>query len=175
MEAFTQPRAAEPKPTRSDRELALRLGSLMVHLLGAGGGEAFRAIDESGLTFAQTKALFLVAARDEERPTSVKLIAEGLEISVPSASRAVDCLVKGGFATRVEDPGDRRVRNVSLTPKGRELADEVLAARLGGIERFAASLSAAERRKLEAALEALMKRDEIASTYRSHRRRERGR
>jgi DNA-binding MarR family transcriptional regulator len=165
---------ATATPTKIDRELALKLGSLMVHVLNPAGDSAFRAIDESGLTFVQTKGLLALATTESDH-LSVKSLAEQLNISVPSASRAVDELVKGRLATRAEDPDDRRVRQVSLTTKGRELAQEVISARLDGIERFAATLSRAERAKLADALDLLLEREEIAATYRTHRARERSR
>jgi DNA-binding MarR family transcriptional regulator len=154
-----------------DRELAVQLGSFMLATLGSDGGAVMRAIDETGLGFIQFKALVAIAGDESEERCTVKLAAERLGVSVPSASRAVDELVKRGLATRVEDPDDRRVRRVSLTAAGRELSDRVMDARVAGLERFVETLSATERRKLEAALEVLLKREEIADLYRSHGRR----
>jgi DNA-binding MarR family transcriptional regulator len=116
------------------------------------------------------KVLVTLAGHEDE-PASVKGIAEELGISLASASRAVDVLVKRALASRVEDADDRRIRNVSLTAEGQGIADELMAARLAGLEGFVGTLSAAERRKLEAALEVLLKRDDVGSTYRVHRRR----
>jgi DNA-binding MarR family transcriptional regulator len=159
-------------PTKADRELAMKLGSLILHVLNPAGDSAFRVIDESGLTFVQTKGL-LALATTESAHLSVKSLAEQLNISLPSASRAVDGLVKSKFVTRVEDPADRRMRQVSLTPKGEELAHDVISARIDGIERFAGTLSRSERTKLGDALDLLLEREEIAETYRSHRGRSR--
>jgi hypothetical protein len=64
---------------------------------------------------------------------------------------------------------------VALTDAGHELVDEVMAARVAGLEQFAATLSVTERRKLEAAVEVMFKRDEIADVYRSHADRLKGR
>jgi DNA-binding MarR family transcriptional regulator len=174
MEAATKP-AKRAAGSGADREIALRLGSLILHLMNSSGGSAFRPIDEAGLTLVQTKALLILASPEHTTPCSVKLVAESLDVSLASASRAVDELVKRKLATRDEDPEDRRMKRIALTAKGRGIADEVMAARLEGIERFAASLSPEERRKLEAALEVLLKREEIATTYEAHRRRERSR
>jgi len=159
----------EVPTTATDRELALRLGALMLHVLGSEGGSVMRAMDDTGLTFVQMKTLFTLAGDDADgEPSSVKSLAERLGVSLPSASRAVDGLVKRGLGTRAEDPDDRRVRRVALSAKGRRLADTVMAARLRGLERFAAGLEPAERDGLESALELLLERDEIAETYRTH-------
>jgi DNA-binding MarR family transcriptional regulator len=80
-------------------------------------------------------------------------------------SRAVDGLVKKRLVSRVEDPDDRRVRRVAITARGKQLVDKLLIVRQAGMEAFAASLSAAQRRKLDAAIDALMDREDIAETY----------
>jgi DNA-binding MarR family transcriptional regulator len=158
--------------TATDRELALRLGALMLHVLGSDGGAVLRAMDDTGLTFVQMKALFTIAAADPgEESTSVKSLAERLGVSVPSASRAADDLVKKGLATRDEDPEDRRVRRIALTAKGDRLAGTVFAARLRSLERFSSGLEPAERNALESALELLLEREEIAAIHRTHSRR----
>ena len=143
----------------------------MLCSFGSDGGSVIRAIDESGLGFTQMKALITLAGHEDEAPATVKLVAEQLGISLASASRAVEGLVKRALATRVEDPDDRRVRRVSLTADGQGMADELMAARLAGLERFVESLGADERRKLDAALEVLLQRDDIADIYRTHRKR----
>ncbi|CAN5566807.1 hypothetical protein BH20ACT15_BH20ACT15_01610 [soil metagenome] len=171
MEATTAT-ATEGKPTAEDRELALQLGALMLHVLGSEGGSVIRAIDDTGLNFVQMKALFALASADEGgEPLSVKSLAERLDVSLPSASRAVEDLNRRKLVTRTEDPEDRRVKRVSLTAAGRRISDTVLAARLRGLERFATGLSAVERRKLAAALDVLLERDEIAALHRTHSRR----
>ncbi len=156
--------------TKSDRELGYRLGAVMLSCFGADGGAAIRALDESGLTFTQMKVLMTLAgARDEAAP-ALKPVAEGLGLSLPSVSRAVDGLVRAGLVARVEDPADRRQRLLSLTADGERLADRIMAARLAGLEQFAASLDAEERKRLDAALDLLLEREEIAAVYRKYRR-----
>jgi len=169
-EATAEAGVRQPRRDTTDRESAIRLGSLMLHALGSEGGAVVRAIDESGLSFTQIKALMALSGGDDAEPCPVKLVAERIGVSLPSASRAVEGLVKRRLATRLADPDDRRVRRVSLTRTGHELADRIMAARLSGLERFVGTLTASERRKLDGALEALVERDEIASIYRRHAR-----
>ena len=107
---------------------------------------------------------------DPFRQPTMKMLSEQLGgLSLASTSRAIDGLVKRGLVLRVEDAHDRRARRVSLTAEGRDMADRVLAARLEGLGRFAATLSGPERRKLEAALDLLIQRDDIADVYRNYR------
>src|ERR1044072_8431479 len=88
---------------RSDRELGYRLGSVMLSCFGADGGAAIRAIDESGLTFTQMKVLMTLAGPGDGAP-GLKPVAEGLGLSLPSVSRAVDGLVQRELGGRPEDP-----------------------------------------------------------------------
>ena len=155
--------------TAADRELGYRLGAVMLRCMSADGGTAIRVIDESGLTFTQMKILMTLAGTRDE-PPSLKPVAEGIGISLPSASRAVEGLVKRALVARTEDPSDRRQRLLSLTEAGQELADRIMAARLEGLGQFAASLTDEQRTRLEQALELLIERDEIADVYRQYRR-----
>jgi DNA-binding MarR family transcriptional regulator len=150
-------------------EFALKLGAFLLRCMGGASSEVFRVIDESGLTFSQMKVLVELDAADVNAGT-VTALSEELGISPPSASRAADGLVRKRLATRVEDRDDRRVRRLALTPKGRQLADRIISARLAGLEDFTASLSAHEHQKLEAALDALLKRPEIAEIYANYER-----
>jgi DNA-binding MarR family transcriptional regulator len=153
---------------RSDRELGYRLGSVMLSCFGADGGAAIRAIDESGLTFTQMKVLMTLAGPGDASP-GLKPVAEGLGLSLPSVSRAVDGLVKRELVARTEDPADRRQRLLTVTEEGERLTGRIMAARLEGLGRFAASLTDEERERLDAALELLLERDEIAGAYRRYR------
>jgi DNA-binding MarR family transcriptional regulator len=113
------------------------------------------------------KVLVELEAADEVART-VTALSDELGISAASASRAADGLVRRKLATRVEDPDDRRVRRLAPTAKGRDLADRIISARLAGLEEFAGSLDHDERQKLEAALDALLKRPEIAGPFREY-------
>jgi DNA-binding MarR family transcriptional regulator len=116
------------------------------------------------------KALVALQGEGAEAHT-VTALPEDLGVSAASASRAVDGLVRKRLASRVEDTDDRRVRRLTLTPRGRELADRIISARLAGLEDFVNSLEPDERKKLETALDALVQRDEVAETYRTYERR----
>jgi DNA-binding MarR family transcriptional regulator len=147
-------------------DTAARLGALMRHVFLYDRGNQLRVIEECGLSMTQCKALLELGGIGEgTEPRQVSELAETFGVSVPSMSRAVDALVGEELATRVEDPDDRRVRRVGITAKGKDLVDTLLVVRQAGLESFAESLSAAQRRKLDAAVDALMDRDDIAETY----------
>jgi DNA-binding MarR family transcriptional regulator len=56
-------------------------------------------------------------------------LGEHMDISAPAASQLVDRLVQHGLVERTEDPNDRRAKQLTLTPKGRELIETGLTAR----------------------------------------------
>ena len=68
------------------------------------------------LTMQQLKVLTMIAI-DPERATGHELAAQ-LKVSVATMSGLVDRLVEHGMVTRGEDPADRRVRPLSVTPEG---------------------------------------------------------
>jgi len=148
------------------RETAARLSALLRHLFLYDRGNMLRVIEESGLSMTQTKALLELGGLGESsEPRQVSDLAETFGVSVPSMSRAVEALVKAGLATRVEDAEDRRVRRIAITAAGKGLVEELLVVRQAGMESFAAGLSAAQRRKLDAAIDALMDREDLAATF----------
>ena len=171
MEPTSTPTAPGRKrsPSKADRELGYRLGALMLRCMSADGGTMIRTLDESGLGLIQMKVLMTLFGSQEEPPT-MSSVAEKLGLSLPSASRAVDWLVKRDYVVRTEDPDDRRARRLQLTEAGDELAHRLLAARLEGLGQFAASLSEEERERLGTALELLLEREEIADIYHQFRR-----
>ena len=93
----------------------------------------------------------------------VNAVADRLGISLAAMSRAADGLVQRGLVGRLEDPEDRRIKRLSLTPAGDELVRKLIQSRLAGIEGFVDSLSAKERALLEKALGPILERSEIAA------------
>ena len=166
MQATSTIPSAEPELTAETAETAAKLGAMFRYLFANDGGTQLQAMEESGLGFSQCKALFLLSDPDgEAEPWPLHELASSLGLSIASVSRAVDGLVRKRMVTRVEDKQDRRVRRVAITAKGGEVVSKIVAARMAGLERFAATLTAAERRKLDTALDALLGREEIARTY----------
>ncbi len=158
---MTTPQAKARENSSELRETAARIGAFLRHVFIFSGGEHLRKMEESGLTLTQVKALLMLAGPEGEQPYAGRDIAERLEVSLPSVSRAVDGLVRNRLVSRVEDAEDRRVRRLSITDKGRRLAGEIVAARMADMEALAASMTAVQRRKLNSALEEVLGREEL--------------
>jgi len=81
-----------------------------------------------------------------------------------SISVAIDRLLKRGLVNRVESTEDRRVRIVSLTPKGKELIAPIFRKHAAEIRKVFADASPKELRALEATLKKIGKRAESLGT-----------
>ena len=169
MQASGVKKGAVEKAVEADpgaHETAARISALLRHVFLYDRGNQLRVIEESGLSITQCKVLLELGGLGQTAEAwQVGDLAEVFGVSLPSMSRAVDALVKKKLATRVEDPDDRRVRQVRITARGKDLVETLLTVRQTGMEAFAATLSAVQRRKLDAAVEALMDRDDIATAY----------
>lgn len=144
-----------------EHDLTRDLATLVRFLLTSCGRDFFQVVGELGLSLSQIKALQLLTADAEE--ASLKEIADGLGLSLPATSRAVEDLVRRGLVTRTADAEDRRMKRVRATGDGRALLERLTELRLAGIEGFVETLSEPERARLLAALEPIVAREEVAA------------
>ena len=73
--------------------------------------------DKSRITHSQWFVLTMIEHFNKK---SVKDIAEAMEMSSSAATQRVDRLVQGGYVIRQEDPEDRRLVQLELSPKGKK-------------------------------------------------------
>jgi DNA-binding MarR family transcriptional regulator len=161
-----------PSPSRTHlaepAALARGLAGLLRYFTHASDNEFLSQADELDLTLTQLKALFLLyelpepIAGEEPQLLSVKEVAEGLGISLPAASRAIDPLVKRRLVVRKEDPLDRRVKRVRLTTRGESVVGRLIATRVAAAESLIERFTATEREKLADALGEILSRPEIS-------------
>ncbi|WP_246075063.1 MarR family winged helix-turn-helix transcriptional regulator [Nonomuraea terrae] len=76
----------------------------------------------SHLTMRQLKVLMILAVNGS---ASGQDLAHGLGVGLGTVTGIVDRLVTQGLVSRHEDPHDRRVRRVELTPDGVALMEEI--------------------------------------------------
>jgi DNA-binding MarR family transcriptional regulator len=104
------------------------------------------------LTFAQARALFILAARKE---LTVSQLAKILDVGNPTASILVQQLVERGLVTRTEHPTDRRHTIIRLSQKGAEIGAGRREAREKQWQRWLSNLSIEELNALARGLSAL--------------------
>lgn len=78
--------------------------------------------DRFNLPDAELRCLMLFG---EERYLTPKGIALKMNVVKSRISKIVDGLIKKGLLQRIKDPGDSRVRLLSLTPKGQLKLNEI--------------------------------------------------
>lgn len=135
--------------------LAEQLLALWHGVMQGSSGAFFALLEELDLTITQIKTLDLLSGCASE--VSVKELSERLGMSLPSASRTVEALLRRGWLERREDEHDRRVKRIRLTAGGRDVVARVNGVRLDGLERFARSLDPEQRTRLSVALSAARK------------------
>ncbi|MBI6545867.1 MAG: winged helix-turn-helix transcriptional regulator [Cyanobacteria bacterium NC_groundwater_1444_Ag_S-0.65um_54_12] len=77
-------------------------------------------IETGAITPAQLAALQYIG---RHAPAYVGGLSDGLAISYPAATKTVDRLVNKSLVRRYDDPRDRRLTTLALTPEGSELLD----------------------------------------------------
>ena len=135
---------------QAQADVAQRLRRVVGHLT-----RLMRPVDASlaaDLTPTRTAVLLNTVRNGRARLADV---AEQEGLNPTLLSRTLAALAEDGLVERVSDPDDRRVAWVSPTPAGRRLAQRIRAQRTAALHDALASLSDAERHRIEAALPAL--------------------
>ena len=104
--------------------------------------EMRRFVRAEGLSMPQFHVLLRLHYHGE---CAVSDIGSHLDVTAPAASQLVDRLVQMGLLERREDRQDRRVRHLSLSPRGRALVEASLRARDAWAEDLPARLTADQR------------------------------
>ncbi|SEN35775.1 DNA-binding transcriptional regulator, MarR family [Nonomuraea pusilla] len=104
------------------------------------------ALFSSNLTMRQLKVVVLLACSGS---ASGQDLAHALGVSLGTVTGIVDRLVAQGLTTRHEDPHDRRVRRVELTPRGAELVEQINSTGLEQYRRIMAHLDTETLRALD--------------------------
>ncbi len=108
---------------------------------------------ESGLSMSQLGALFHIHRLGSSGVTD---LGDHLGVTSAAVSQMLERLVQQGLILRSEDPTDRRVKQIILTDKGRQVLKESVQARQGWVDNLAESLSASEKQQIQAALGTLI-------------------
>ena len=110
---------------------------------------AAAGIEETGLGLSDFGVLELLLNKG---PLPVNTIGPIVDLTPGSISTAVDRLFAKGLVTRVESTEDRRVRIVTLTPRGKDLIVSAFRKHSGQMKKVFSELSPEELRGLEVAL-----------------------
>jgi DNA-binding MarR family transcriptional regulator len=148
---MSQPRRHGARPITRDAERLL-------DLLDALGGTTFRQLlwqksSPLDLTYAQSQVLFYV---DEHRGCHMGDVAKAFAVTLPAVTHIVDRLEEKQFLQRADDLADRRATVLEMTRRGADVAGDLKAARMAGLQRVVARMTAAQRGQAVEGLEALV-------------------
>ncbi len=115
-------------------------------------GDFSHSAREAGLSMAQFGVLHMVYRNNGQ---AISSLGEDLGVTSAAASQMIERLVQQGLLERCEDPRDRRVRQVALTARGRELVEHSTQARRSWTEGLTRVLSPEEQKQIAAALHRL--------------------
>lgn len=107
-------------------------------------------VEQYDLSFTQMKLMFVLQSSHSPQP--IGHIAELVGASLPSAGRAVDGLVRNELVTRTEDPEDRRVKRIELTPLGASAMDTIQESRVKTLVGFLKELEGDQLADLSSAI-----------------------
>ncbi len=107
-----------------------------------------------GITGAQWGVLRNLHRAEAEGRPALRLtdLSERLLIRPPSVTGVVDRLVRSRLVARAESAVDLRVKEVSLTPRGRQLVERMLSVHAAHVEAVMEALTPAEQEKLQGLL-----------------------
>jgi DNA-binding MarR family transcriptional regulator len=143
---------------RADVRRRAREVQRLLDLLNALGSTTFRQLlwqraSELDLTYAQSQVLFYV---NDHPGCHMGDVAKAFGVTLPAVTHIVDRLEEKQFATRGDDPADRRVYLLELTRQGRALVQELRGMQRRGLDDVLRRMPAADRRRVIQGLEALV-------------------
>jgi MarR family transcriptional regulator, 2-MHQ and catechol-resistance regulon repressor len=128
---------------------------IMIKAMRALSRYAAAGIADTGLGESDFRVLEVLLHKG---PLPVNTIGPIVDLTPGSISTAVDRLVGKGLVSRIESTGDRRVRIVALTPRGKDLIVPAFRKHIGQMRRVFSELGPDELRGLEVALKKIGKR-----------------
>jgi DNA-binding MarR family transcriptional regulator len=112
--------------------------------------DSARFVKSSGFSMPQ---FFLLMQVHHRQHCGISDLSEHLEITNAATSQLVDKLVQAGLLVRAEDPSDRRVKQVSLSPAGEAFVEKAIAERSRWVDELAGALTLEEKEKITDVLE----------------------
>ena len=104
--------------------------------------EFIRAMKDAGLSPSQLSTLMRLHYHG---PCPISEVGDDLGVTTAAASQMVERLVQQGLIERSEDPEDRRVRPIRLTPQGKALVGRGIEARLAWMQGLQDALAPKEQ------------------------------
>jgi DNA-binding MarR family transcriptional regulator len=109
---------------------------------------------ESKLSMPQGIVMIKIA---RARACGVSDVAEFLGVTPAAASQTVDRMVQMGYLERTEDLNDRRVKQITLSDRGKEMVKESVQIRMSWFKDLVRFISPEEQASVTASLQTLIR------------------
>lgn len=152
--------------TKKADELYETLGEFFQRLFSLTESDAMTQLIELDVSFTQARTMFLLAHTGG--PLPINEIASSLGLSVAATGRNIDQLVKLDIVERQESPDDRRVKLVSLSPKGFDIADQQIEQKRRTVREFVDRLTSTDAENLTQALRPILAGDALRTSTKDH-------
>ena len=148
--------------SRASQELFECLEDFLRRMFSLVQADAMDQLLELDVSLSQARTVFVLAHVAE--PVQIGEIARRLGLSQAAAGRTVDQLVQLGIVERRENPLDRRVKLVSLSPSGLEIADQHIEQKRKAIRAVTERLPVDDCERLTAALRPILAGDYLSTS-----------
>jgi DNA-binding MarR family transcriptional regulator len=135
-------------------QLADLMARFLMSTMKTAQREVFRVVEDLELSMSQLKILHILDGADHELTPSE--LAQFVGLSPAATGRAVDALVRADMVGRRDDDADRRVKRLTLSPKGETAVGRIHEARIEILSNVLSTLDADQRDALAAALAPLL-------------------
>ena len=120
--------------------------------------EADRLLRGFGLTEAQFNVLMLLAFQAGPEGISQTKLSRMLLVNRANVTGLVDRMERDGLIERASEPGDRRMRMIRMTPRGKDLLEKAVQPYVAKVDGIVSGLSSKEQDHLLKLLENIRSR-----------------
>jgi DNA-binding MarR family transcriptional regulator len=113
----------------------------------------FNYLKRSDLSMLQAYALTYI---HYNAPCKISDLGEHMNVSTAATSQMVDRLEKQNMVKRIQEPGDRRVRNIVLSHQGEKFVQQTIKARLSWLKEIPSKLSEEQQEQVMESLQILV-------------------
>ena len=139
----------------SETEVTGRLEKLLETFMRRSMHNFILTAKERGLSMSQIGALFAIHRKGS---CGVSDIGDHLGITAAATSQMLNRLVEQDLIERTEDPVDRRLKRIVLTPAGTQTLQDSVRARQNWLHRLALTLTPDEQDHVSASLQLLLEK-----------------
>lgn len=127
-----------------ETDLSMQMYTVMRSIKKQMSSSAVHGILARELSMAQIQVLQLV----DEGCTSMRVLAQELQITMPTLTVLVDRLVKNGYVERTKDKKDRRVVHLAMTKKGQRIWKQSIMAKKKRLEHLLSNMTKKDKKDL---------------------------